>query len=125
MASAQDRPLPEDEISDALRALRGELASRLRGVATVTSEAAESRGVVEGCTVEPAVDSAVSVWWMHSAEDIVAGLANAPGWELPRTREGVESLRSIVEAAIRGEVEVGTGRGLTTYRIRTKDGVVR
>ncbi|WP_407345549.1 hypothetical protein [Pengzhenrongella phosphoraccumulans] len=114
-----------DEITTELRRLGSVLSARLAGVATVGHERTEDTGVVEGADIVPVADGAVRVWWMHSAEDIIVGLGDAPGWELPRTAESVEVLRAIADAAAVGRVELGTGRGTTTYRVRTPDGVVR
>lgn len=121
----EDRPLPVDEITVALRELATELASALDGVATVAGERSADTGIVEGADVTPSVEGAVAVWWMHSAEDIIVGLGAAPGWELPRTTASVEVVRAVVDAAVGGGVEVGRGRGITTYRVRTPDGLVR
>ncbi|MEO6712427.1 MAG: hypothetical protein ABIM89_03240 [Mycobacteriales bacterium] len=119
----EDRPLPSDEITTELRRLARTLITRLAGVATV--EGGEEIGVVEGANVDPAAQGAVPVWWMHSAEDITVGLGDTLGWDLPRTAESVEVVRAIVDAAAAGLVEVGKGRGITTYRVRTPDGVIR
>ena len=62
---------------------------------------------------------------MHSAEDIIVGLGKGRGWELPRSVETVEVVRSVVRQAVAGQIEVGRGRGVTLYRVRTSDGVVR
>jgi hypothetical protein len=113
----EDRALPDDQITAELRHLAADLAAGLTGVATVGHERAEDVGIVEGAEVTPAAAGAVSVWWMHSTEDIIVGLGNAPGWELPRTGASVGTVRAIVDAAVGGHVEVGTGRG-TTLRVR-------
>lgn len=62
---------------------------------------------------------------MHSAEDITVGVGTAPGWELPRSARSVQVVRAVVDEAVAGRVEVGKGRGITTYRVKTPDGVVR
>jgi len=121
----EGHPLPLDEITTELRRLARALAVRFTDVATVAHECGEDSGVVEGADVDPAAQGAVSVWWMHSADDIIVGLADAPGWELPRTAASVEIVRAIMDAAAAGLVEVGKGRGITTYRVRTPDGEVR
>ncbi|MBD3778172.1 MAG: hypothetical protein IE923_02755 [Micrococcales bacterium] len=121
MATVHEAPLPADGITDALHAFRAELAATLGDVASVTWDGDLT---VEGCNVEPAAESAVSVGWVHSAEDIVATLGRAPGWDLPRSPDGLKTLHAIVDAAVHGEVEVGTGRGLTVYRVRTPGGTV-
>ncbi|WP_298462391.1 hypothetical protein [uncultured Cellulomonas sp.] len=118
-------PLPVDEITTELRQFAGTLGGSLVGVAAVGRERAEDAGVVEGADVVPQHHDAVGVWWEHSSEDIVVGIGQAPGWELPRSAGSVDVVRAIVEEAIAGRVEVGRGRGITTYRVRTSDGVVR
>lgn len=97
----EDCPLPLDEITTELCRLAGDLAARFTGVATVTHEGGEDSGVVEGADVVPAAQGAVRVWCMHSAEDIIVGLGDAPGWELPRTAASVEVVRAIVRTAPR------------------------
>jgi len=42
-----------------------------------------------------------------------------------RAPESVEVVRAITDAAVAGLVQVGKGRGITTYRVRTPDGVLR
>ncbi|QTE30464.1 hypothetical protein [Pengzhenrongella sicca] len=116
-------PLPLDKITADLRRLAGDLADRFTGVATVAQDS--DTGVVEGADVVPTAQGAVRVWWMHSAEDIIVGVGDAPGWELPRTAASVEVVRAILDAAAAGLVEVGKGRGITTYRVRTPDGEAR
>ncbi|SFB25837.1 hypothetical protein SAMN05421867_111137 [Cellulomonas marina] len=91
----------------------------------VRRELPDDSGIVEGVDVDPHREDAVGVWWMHSAEDIIVGLGKGRGWELPRSVETVEVVRSVVRQAVAGQIEVGRGRGVTLYRVRTSDGVVR
>ncbi|GAA2723337.1 hypothetical protein [Cellulomonas aerilata] len=118
-------PLPLDDITSDLRALVGRLGEQLEGVATVGTEQAADTGVVEGGDVVPLREGAVRVWWMHSAEEIYVGIGDAPGWEVPRSAASVDLLHAVIEEAVAGRVEVGKGRGTTTYRVRTPDGHVR
>jgi hypothetical protein len=119
------RPLPADEITTQLRELADEVTARLAGVATVSRETAEDTGVVEGANVSPKVEGAVSVFWSHSADDIIVSLGDCPGWELPRSSAGVETVRAIVDVAVAGSIDVGSGRGVKAYRARMPDGTVR
>jgi hypothetical protein len=117
-------PLPLDDITSDLRALVGRLWEELEGVAVVGSEQAADSSFVEGADVVPRRDGAVGVWWMHSAEEIHVGIGDAPGWEVSRSVASVDLLRGVIEEAVAGRVEVGKGRGITTYRVRTPDGRV-
>jgi hypothetical protein len=116
-------PLPDDEITADLRGLAVDLGVRLVDVATVGRESADTTGVVEGADVVPRREGAIRVWWVHSAEDVIVGVGQAPGWDLPRSTASVDLVRAIVEEAVAGRVEVGKGRGITTYRVSTPDGV--
>jgi hypothetical protein len=118
-------PLPSDDITTDLRRLADTLGVRLVDVATVGRERSEDFSVVEGGDVVPHREGAVGVWWMHSSEDIIVGMGKAPGCEPPRSADSVDVVRAMVEQAVAGRVEIGKGRGITTYRVRTSDGVIR
>lgn len=118
------RPLPTDVITEELRRFARALEDRLAHVADVSHERAEDVGIVEGADVVPRCEGALGVWWMHSAEEIFLGVGEAPGWELARSAESVDVVRAIVEAVVAGHVEVGRGRGATTYRVQTPDGAL-
>jgi hypothetical protein len=120
-----ERPLPADEITERLRDLAGQLVTRLAGVARVVLPSAGDQGIVEGADVTPVAVDAVRVWWMHEADAILVGLSGCPGWELPRVSASVDAVSAIVNAAVAGSIEVGKGRGVTSYRVRMPDGNLR
>ncbi|WP_156533069.1 hypothetical protein [Cellulosimicrobium sp. I38E] len=61
---------------------------------------------------------------MHDADGVVVGVDRCPGWELPRASSSVATIDAVVQAAVDGTIEVGSGRGVRRYRVTTGDGAV-
>lgn len=115
--------LPLDETTAALRALAARWQERLTGRGSVSPP--HDDGGVEGFTVSSPSDGTVEVWVMHDADGVVVSLGGAPGWELPREQASVDVVEAIIDAAVEGRIEVGTGRGMRSYRVPMPDGSVR
>lgn len=115
--------LPLDETTAALRALAARWQERLAGRASVSPP--HDEGGVEGFSVSSPSNGTVEVWVVHDADGVVVSLGGAPGWELPRESASVAVVEAIVAAAVEGRIEVGTGRGLRSYRAPMPDGSVR
>lgn len=122
MKSSASQPLPVDQVSTDLRAFAAELRLRLEGRGEVSTP--DTDGFGEGFTVRSAVEGTVEVWLMHDAEGIVVGLDRCPGWDLPRESGSVGTVEAIVEAAVGGSIEVGSGRAVRSYRVPMPDGTV-
>ncbi|MFC8599057.1 hypothetical protein [Isoptericola sp. NPDC057191] len=114
--------LPDDEVTTELRRLASTLRSELGDRAEISGPTVD--GGVEGLTVSSSTDGSVEVWVMQDADGVVVGLGGCPGWQLPRTLESVVVVRAIFEAAAAGRIEVGTGRGVRSYRVPLPDGTV-
>lgn len=115
-------PLPADDTTAALHELALRWRDELRGRAEVSLP--HEDGGAEGFSVTPRADGAAEVWVMHDAEGIVVGIDRCPGWELPRTASSVATIDAVVEAAVAGTIEVGSGRGIRRYRVTTGGGDV-
>jgi hypothetical protein len=117
--------LPEDQLSDELRGFSDAVVDRLSGTAEIDVERWKADGsLIGGAHIVPRAPGAVSVQWEQFADGIVVGVGWCEQWELPRTSAGIATLRSVVDAAATGSIEVGVGRGQTHYRVRLPDGSV-
>ncbi|SKC66316.1 hypothetical protein SAMN04324258_2313 [Krasilnikoviella flava] len=101
-----------------MSALRSDLGAR----AEITGPTVD--GDVEGFSVRSETDGSVEVWLMHDADGVIVGLDRCPGWQLPRTPSSVNVFLTIIDAAVAGRVEVGTGRKVRSYRVVMPDGTV-
>ncbi|KQY41919.1 hypothetical protein [Cellulomonas sp. Root137] len=116
--------LPDDQVTAQVGALCADLVSRLFGVATVELVLDEAPRPASGAWITPYAVGAVGVSWEQFDDFLVAGIHGCEPWELPRTTAGVATVKAVVDAAVTGAVEVGTGRGQTHYRVRLPDGSV-
>ncbi|NUU18399.1 hypothetical protein HP550_14170 [Cellulomonas humilata] len=117
--------LPDDQVTAQVGALCTDQASRLSGVATVELILDEAPKPPTGAWITPRAVGAVAVSWEQFDDCLVAGVYGCEQWEFPRTTAGVATVRAVVDAAVTGAIEVGTGRGQTHYRVRLPDGSVR
>lgn len=116
--------LPDDQVTAQVGALCTDLAARLSGVATVELVLDEAPKPASGAWITPRAVGAVGVNWEQFDDCLVAGILGCEQWELPRTTAGVATVKAVVDAAVTGAVEVGSGRGQTHYRVRLPDGSV-
>lgn len=116
-----ERPVPLDAVTEGLRAFAAELRDELADLAEVETDGDDDAEVV---VLHPQQPLALVTGWFNDASALAVLVGDGALVTVPRDLGGLETVRSLVRAALDGHVDVGRAPGVAGYRIHLPDGSV-